>query len=108
MHVFIVEDDILIRRALSRAVRASGHNVTECSTVEQAVRIAGQLAWDVLVTDWDLPDGIGGEILARVRRHHAIVHSASSDVPYPWRDEYLFVAKGNNSIARVVELINEF
>ncbi len=59
MRVLVVEDDPEQRRVFAMVIRARGHEVVECGTVEQA-RAAEPC--EVAFVDKNLPDGDGLEL----------------------------------------------
>jgi DNA-binding response OmpR family regulator len=72
LHVLLVDDDALLRRALARALRAFGWRVTEAVDGVDALRLLDDPGRrvDVLLSDVDMPqlDGIGLWSAARARR----------------------------------------
>ncbi len=68
MRIFLVENHTDTRTFLRRYLEQQGHEVHAADTMEAALReFAGQ-AMDVLVSDINLPDGDGWELLARLRQ----------------------------------------
>jgi DNA-binding NtrC family response regulator len=67
--VLFVDDDPLVLRSLSRAV---GHAVAvwTASCAEEAIDILREQSVDVVVSDLDLPDMNGIELLGVIRREH--------------------------------------
>jgi CheY-like chemotaxis protein len=67
--VLIVEDDLLIRLALSEALQDEGYAVLEAGNVLEAIAALGkQDRIDALVTDVDMPGSLNGLDLARLVR----------------------------------------
>lgn len=63
--ILIVEDDNLIRLALSDELVDDGHEVVECSNVLEALAFLGRgIIIDAVVTDVDMPGGLSGLDLA--------------------------------------------
>lgn len=66
-HLLIVEDDELLRDALTALLQRSGHQVTGAESGERALLALADHVYDGIVLDLGLP-GIGGlEVLRRVR-----------------------------------------
>jgi len=63
-HLLFVEDDPLIRRALAEGLRAKGHRVREADGVGAAKASLSNETYDLVVTDWRLPDGSGFDVMA--------------------------------------------
>lgn len=66
-HLLIVEDDELLRDALTALLQRSGHEVTGAESGERALQALAEVVYDGIVLDLGLP-GIGGlEVLRRLR-----------------------------------------
>lgn len=63
MHVLIVDDEVAIREALGRKLESSGLTVTLSHGVEDALRWLRQMCFDLVLTDFNMPDGNGGTIV---------------------------------------------
>ncbi len=64
MSILLVEDDPLVARATARLLRLR-HEVTVAGGVAEALAALAGRAFDVVVSDFDLGDGTGDEVLAR-------------------------------------------
>jgi two-component system, NtrC family, response regulator AtoC len=62
-NLLLVEDDLLIRRALAAKLRALGHRVREADTVAAAKRHLTDEVYDVVLLDFSLPDGTGFDVM---------------------------------------------
>lgn len=69
MRLLVVDDDDTVRRMLVRALRRSHADVVDAACVDDALEQLRSQAFDVVVTDYELPDGNGRTILAFVREH---------------------------------------
>ncbi len=72
MKVLVVDDDALFRRMLGRLFTRKGYVSVAAGGVEEAYKIATEAAennspLDVLVTDVDMPDGTGFDLVYRLR-----------------------------------------
>jgi len=85
MQVTIVEDDPIIARAVSTAVREAGHDCTWLTDGAEAIRDDAFLASDLVVLDLMLPKVAGLEVLRTARKHGVrtpvIVLTARGTVP---------------------------
>ncbi|HEY5686227.1 MAG TPA: response regulator transcription factor [Acidimicrobiia bacterium] len=66
MRLLIVEDEPDLASALARGLRRRGHGVDVVGTVAQAELAVASTGFDLLVIDWNLPDGAGIDICRRV------------------------------------------
>jgi len=71
MQVTIVEDDPVIARAVSTAVRAAGHDCTWIAVGAVAIRDEAFLSSDLVVLDLMLPK-VGGLDVLRAARNHGV------------------------------------
>jgi DNA-binding NtrC family response regulator len=69
-NLLLVEDDVLVRRSISSGLRSVGHRVREAESVALATRCLGAEAFDVVVVDYQLPDGTGFDVMAQVEEKH--------------------------------------
>lgn len=73
MRILLVEDQDVLRRALSRSLRLRGQ-VDEADRLHIGLNLAARTIYDVVVTDDELPDGSGRVLLERVKQLHARCH----------------------------------
>lgn len=67
MRLLIVEDEVDLADAIGKGLRRHGHAVDHAATVVEAeIRIASS-SYDLLILDWNLPDGTGVDLCRRVR-----------------------------------------
>jgi two-component system OmpR family response regulator/two-component system copper resistance phosphate regulon response regulator CusR len=85
MHVAIVEDDPVIAKAVSTAIREAGHQCTWIADGEAAIRDKTLLSSDIVVLDLMLPKVSGLDVLRAARqegvRTPVIVLTARGAVP---------------------------
>ncbi|MZF89470.1 response regulator transcription factor [Streptomyces sp. SID5643] len=80
--VLIVEDDVLVREALTRSLTSAGHDVTAVGTAMELMRRLVPPFPDLVVLDLGLPDLDGGQALKMMRavsRVPVIIATARSD-----------------------------
>ncbi|HET9327939.1 MAG TPA: sigma-54 dependent transcriptional regulator [Candidatus Eisenbacteria bacterium] len=82
--VLVVDDELLIRKSLSKVLRAKGYAVEVASTGAEGLERAANLRPDVMILDMRLPDTDGLSVLRRVRQLdplvQVIVFTAFGDV----------------------------
>jgi two-component system, OmpR family, response regulator len=71
MRVLVVEDEVELLSALSKALREDGYAVDEAADGEDALFKATSWTYDALVLDLMLPRLDGWQVLSRLRREHA-------------------------------------
>jgi two-component system response regulator AtoC len=64
--VLVVEDEEKLRRVIELQLKSAGYEVEQAGTVEDAMRIAGDV--DVILTDLRLPGATGLDLIANLRR----------------------------------------
>lgn len=64
LSVLVVEDDELVSKSLALALRSSGAKVTLAVSAERALDLIAEGAFDVVLSDWRLPNGTSGTELA--------------------------------------------
>ena len=68
LRILVVDDHEDSARALARLLRHEGHVVTTAHSITGAMAlVVGQRAVDLLLSDIDLPDGNGCQLLGRLR-----------------------------------------
>ena len=82
--VLVVDDDHALLRATTRMLRAIGLQVIPCDTVDEAV--GRMLDCDVVLSDYDMPDGGGPRMLAEAKRagKPLTFHSGSTGIDHPY------------------------
>ncbi|WP_163999823.1 response regulator transcription factor [Pyxidicoccus caerfyrddinensis] len=67
MKLLLVEDEERMARLLSRGLSEAGHHVDVCERGEDALQQAMDVAYDIVLLDWNLPDLDGLAVLRRWR-----------------------------------------
>ena len=67
MRILIAEDERITRMTLARQLQNWGHEVTAAEDGEQAWERFGTAAFDVVITDWEMPRLSGVELVGRIR-----------------------------------------
>jgi two-component system, OmpR family, response regulator len=68
LKLLLVEDEERVSRALSRGLAEEGHRVDVCATGAEARAQAQDIAYDVILLDWSLPDMDGVTVLREWRK----------------------------------------
>jgi DNA-binding NtrC family response regulator len=68
LSVLIVDDEVLIRKSLSKVLRARGYNVDTASTGAEGLERVADRKPQVMILDMRLPDTDGLSVLRRVRQ----------------------------------------
>lgn len=72
MRVLLCEDDDQLARGLSRALKHAGHRVTRAADVAEALACIRDEVPELALVDMSLPDGLGTQIIAKLRQHPAV------------------------------------
>src|ERR1700709_2515614 len=64
MRALLVDDDELIRRALRRSLMKAPMQLDEAHSVKTGVAALQRVPYDVIVSDQEMGDGLGQELLA--------------------------------------------
>ena len=77
LRILVVEDHEDSATALAMCLRMKGFEVKVAGTVGEALK-GGEDSPDLLISDLDLPDGTGHELLVRMRKNHPVAALALS------------------------------
>jgi two-component system, NtrC family, response regulator AtoC len=69
-NILVVDDDRIILESLCEFLRLEGYLPTPAGTITQAVTELQRRAFSLVITDVNMPDGDGFELLARIRKNH--------------------------------------
>jgi len=72
LRLLVVEDHVDSAELLAELLESHGHTVWVATTVSDAIAIAGQQSFDVVVSDVGLPDASGYELMAQLRARYAM------------------------------------
>ncbi|MDR9426165.1 MAG: response regulator, partial [Marinobacter sp.] len=69
MNVLVLEDDDLVAELLETVIASAypGAKVEKFISVHEAIAGADKHSFDLVITDWNLPDGSGLELVRRLR-----------------------------------------
>ena len=71
VRVLLVDDDEFIRRIIAQMLRQAGLEVHSVSTVESARQVLLAVEPDLVLLDYQLPDGTGLDLLRELKRRPA-------------------------------------
>src|SRR3954465_13365327 len=67
MHILVADDDPVLRAVIQAGMRALGHKVVACETGTQAWAALRESAFNVVITDWSMPE-MDGIVLTQALR----------------------------------------
>lgn len=81
--LLIVDDEASMRRLYSRLFAGCGYDVRVAGTLAEAESLASGKRFDLVITDLNLPDGSGTEVIRAARKHggaaRAVLVSGSAE-----------------------------
>jgi CheY-like chemotaxis protein len=91
--ILVADDDVLLRKLLSELLTFYGYDVDCVSNGEEAIALIGERPYDLLITDYLMPEMNGIELIKKVRdikKSLAIMGMSASE------EERGFLAAGAN------------
>ena len=70
MKVLIVDDEPMVRRAVSLVLKAEQFTVVEAGSVAEGLRALSEATYNIVLTDLKLGDGSGLEIIGKVKKDY--------------------------------------
>ena len=108
--VLVVEDEVLLRLAISETLRDAGYHVLEAGTSEEAMVLLASYEVALLFTDIQLDGALNGAALARLARRHrpgvVVVATSGVDEPSGLDSDVTFIRKPY-APEQIVDLVNE-
>ena len=71
--ILVVDDDDLVREALSDALRSQGYDVSEASRLDTGLKLLVTESCDAAIIDYQLPDGTALELIPRLKAVDATI-----------------------------------
>ncbi len=68
--ILLVDDHDATRETLTEVIRDMGHRVKAAANQSEAVRFVEDASFDLVLTDFKLPDGSGLEVMRRLKQIH--------------------------------------
>ncbi|MCO5142282.1 MAG: sigma-54 dependent transcriptional regulator [Oligoflexia bacterium] len=66
--ILIVDDEISIRKALTKALERENYNVKSVKSVAEALAVSKEVQYHLMITDLHLPDGDGLNLIRAIRQ----------------------------------------
>jgi CheY-like chemotaxis protein len=67
-HILLVDDHVDTMKVMQRILTSWGIQVTGASQVSEALRLAGEIKFDLVISDIGLPDGTGYELIQKIQQ----------------------------------------
>jgi len=67
IRILVVEDHLDSIRPMVRLLELNGHTVRTATGVEEALKVASAESFDLIISDFGLPDGNGHDLIRQVR-----------------------------------------
>lgn len=68
-NILVVDDESMVREAMSQLLEHCGHEVEQAGGGEAALALLAQHSFDVVITDFSMPGMPGDQLVARIREH---------------------------------------
>ena len=68
MNILVVDDDEMVRRALERALRPTGHRILSANGGAKALELLGQNEIIAVISDYLMPEMTGLDLMREVKR----------------------------------------
>ncbi len=72
IHILVIDDNPVQRELMQRLLRYSGHLVTTAASVQAAREAAANSEFDLVISDIELPDGNGWDLMRELRSRQPI------------------------------------
>jgi CheY-like chemotaxis protein len=67
LRLLVVEDDAATLSVMVRLLRRDGHDVLPATSIKQALELAANHPFDLLISDLGLPDGSGNQLMQEIK-----------------------------------------
>ena len=68
--VLVVDDNKIMRDMLRGILETEGFSVSSCEDGPSAIKLAGEKQFEIVLTDFQMPDMNGDEVVKLVRQQH--------------------------------------
>jgi CheY-like chemotaxis protein len=75
LRILVVDDDRMIRHVVAQRLLRDGHQVDQAGDGVEALARMGAAPFDIVITDLEMPDMDGHELLVRLREEQPLVRS---------------------------------
>lgn len=110
--ILVIEDNIDALELLANWIRNvfKGHAYTACN-VREALETLGAHSFDLIICDYEMPDGTGEDVLRYLRQHQivtpTILFSAHSDLSMELESPLSHVVR-DKDYTKLFEILKEF
>jgi len=73
MKILLLEDDVMLNRAITKYLQSTGHNIRTARDGNNCLRILDEETFELLILDINVPDINGFEILERLHNKNIII-----------------------------------
>jgi len=73
MKILLLEDDVMLNRAITQYLQSTGHNIRTARDGNNCLRILDEESFELLILDINVPDINGFEILERLHNKNIII-----------------------------------
>jgi two-component system chemotaxis response regulator CheY len=100
-NIVVVEDFEVSRKIISNTLTKAGYNVFEASDGEEAINLFDGRSIDMLITDFNMPNMDGGELIEKVRAMEAYSYLPILLMTTDVRKEKIHIAISERVIALI-------
>ena len=102
--VLIVDDDVFLAGAFQSLLEENGHDVSCCQNGSDAIELANKQKFDVIITDYNMPDMKGDEVCRLLRRDHPDIFIIGCSCDY--KDKAFLTAGADTFIIKNQLMLN--
>jgi PAS domain S-box-containing protein len=73
LRILLIEDHLNTRATLVQLLKSWGHSVDEAETLAQGRQLVKSQRFDLLLTDVELPDGVGSDLMREIRETSSVI-----------------------------------
>lgn len=113
LRVLLVEDHADTRMSMEILLKRAGHQVRSAGTAHEAISLAANEKFDVVITDIGLPDRSGTDLMRELHERHGLIgiatsgYGASADATLDLDDGFAYHLIKPISMPRLRELLRE-
>src|SRR2546430_1211858 len=67
--ILCIDDEPAVSATLESSLRGMGHRPVVASTLDEGIRAVGRETFDLIISDHQMPDGSGIDLLAALKRN---------------------------------------
>jgi DNA-binding response OmpR family regulator len=77
MRILIIDDEKYIGENTQELLEFEGHSAEVSSTVTEGIRRAQSQAFDIILCDWNLPDGTAADVIQQLPNERVVLMSGT-------------------------------